>query len=244
MKKNGIVKRNWRGRKVRFTLIELLVVIAIIAILASMLLPALGKARGKAMQTSCANKLKQIGLLSSLYAEENSDYVAPIRVFRSGSAAPYYVWPQLLNECQGIAKVHTYQTADAQRLNMQLYYCSGNFKKPMETWSTNNIYSNYIANHALTGDGIQYNTLPAHIVWKIKNPSRTFHFGEQHPEPAKNYFSIDARSELNLATGKIGYVHNNATNVLFADGGVQSFQNSSLYNYVAYNPTDQKLLVK
>ncbi len=84
-----------KGSRICFTLIELLVVIAIIAILASMLLPALARARGRAMAGECQNNLRQLAMANSQYAIGNQDFYAPYAKY-SGRAAnivyPYPVW--------------------------------------------------------------------------------------------------------------------------------------------------------
>ena len=109
------------GKARAFTLVELLVVIAIIALLVSILLPVLAKAKEQAMISVCASQLKQIGLALNMYADDNDQWTPPLRPYQGDPEDVRYGYsPWADNEKWGLGRLIP-QYMDSARAGKILY---------------------------------------------------------------------------------------------------------------------------
>ena len=215
-----------KAQRNQFTLIELLVVIAIIAILASMMLPALNKARESAHKIKCASNLKQLGLFMANYTNDY-DYVMPLRYNRNGSKA---FWPQLILELN--PQVDMNKPAS-------LIYCPKTRMHP--TWSVRRYYVGYGAptfgamndTNAPELTDISYGgeTHPPIKQASIPRPTKTILFADvaSSPDAASTpYGRYEIKNVSSYTTSGFIGRHSGYDNVLFCDGHVDSYQYAKL----------------
>jgi len=205
--------------KQRFTLIELLVVIAIIAILASMLLPALSKARAAAQAIKCTSNLKGIGLFASMYNHDYDDWMLP---FHNGIT----YWPIILRDNYGASEA--FQTCPTAT---STYTDWSKGKEPMQNFTYGIWYraSWNIRLAELSSKGSMSGLV--HIMDSLSNANGEITFDWRDTSCAVD----PTYNPGDWAPGGSCYVvsmrhKNQAANVVFADGHVSSLTQPEFKN--------------
>ena len=211
-------------KKSGFTLIELLVVIAIIAVLASMLLPALAKAKAKAQQAACLSNLKQWGLASSMYVDDNNQVFPTPRYqtsYATASDEDNPTWTDIAayhyNVTPSKGDDVWFNSLPPYVASMPLYqWATGSSKGLFNQVSTRNIFSCPTA----VNQGIDAQDMPQAHGYMVQGQRPLFSYGMNSKGPAN--MNINANPQI--VNVKTPWVAHPSAFVLFSDERYRSME--------------------
>lgn len=219
-----------KTKRFGFTLIELLVVISIIAMLLSILMPALGKVRKSAQAIVCATRLKQVGVALELYAQQYKNFYPPCSI--NDGTPQQMTWDMFLMPYLPTKFTIKNPGGDVYATveGTNIFHCPGD-KIVRVNNSAPRSYSRIVPdNPPYTTNGAVLYHLPINRL-KVVSPSTRFVISERHCSPnivANNWYSLSYwqlfLASLNRASPhylpNISSFHGRYSNYLFFDGHV------------------------
>lgn len=188
-----------RRRSNGFTLVELLVVIGIIALLISILLPALNKAREAAKEVSCQSNLRQVYMAAMFYANDNKGFIHATY----SPTSPWETWYRALR-----GSVPPVALTDTSR---NVYVCPSYDKTVYGIGETNYAMNGYVT--------WAYNGMPwMHFKYtKVRRTAEVPLFCDAQDD-GNDWYAINWPSDWLGVPGKIGFHHRGKANIVYFDG--------------------------
>lgn len=250
-------------KKNAFTLVELLVVIGIIAILISLLLPALNRVRQSARALKCQSNLRQIGIGYAMYRNDNNNFLPPVNSFASfnaqGTSKVYGLYNAIGKyvgkpEWAGLEEppLGNTEPEDPHRIKSDAYwgkwkdekfqktvfYCPQSTRITVQPWYGvtygESLYLQPPNSNNLTGGGNPKAWSFPRRAMQIRNSGAAIHIADAESWHLDTITNVGLSSNFDLRR------HMGGTNILFVDGHVGHFKSEAVIADITRDPTNTK----